>query len=223
MSTIEEVVHEILDGDIFLRVTLKRNIQNKQALARWVQKEHALDAGVDSIVDAVDTYEPGTDSGLLSRAREAMSAASFSANVPVSALNVQRRESTHESLGSLFDIVDGDEEDAIRIVPAGGTFSVVVDRDHRDEVVEEIGARWITGPGKDLVEVVVKPTGSSEPGGDILGLAITTLNAAGITVRHAMSGVEEQLLLVDESDASDAYEVLTQLKFGLSGEVDAGP
>lgn len=217
MPNTTDRVAEILEQEFALRVTLERGLMNRQALCRWLIKHYSLDAGVDAIDKALREWDGATSEGPLQAARQAFAHVKLSGNSPTSLLYVKRSEEVHDKLGSLFAVVDGEEEDDVRVVPDIGEFLVALDHDHADEAVRVLGAKNIRKREDNFRLLRITLQGPVHPGAGTVALAISALAACDIEVPHVFTGPTEQFLLLNEGDVGEALKILRELKQSILG------
>lgn len=215
MATGTEKVHEFLDEDLVAQEALARGIVKRSTLCQWLKQEHELDITLDTIDKAIRDYDPGEPTGLLRDARESFSHVQFRGNSPIALFKVKRRAETYRALGEVFQDVDNLEDDKVAVLPSKGYFLVLVDRDHRDEVLQTLRPSNVVGVDDDLRTLVVEGRESEKPGAGILNLAVSALLSAGIEVEHMATGPTEDVLFLHEDDIGDALGLLHDLKRGM--------
>lgn len=215
MPTVAEIVHEILDNEVFLQESLVRGITNRRALSRWLMKRYDVEASLEAIDDAIRKYEPTTRTGLLPSARQLFADVGIDGGEKVTVLTVKRSKQTYDRLTDLVSEIDGLENDEIRVIPSAGCFLVVVDRDHGMDARNVFDPRNVKKMETGFKEIGLGPTTDENPGAGMLGLAISMVVSRGIKVPYAMNGATEQSLLVSEGDFGGALEVLNEFKLSI--------
>lgn len=215
MPTTTDRVNEILEQEFALRVTLERGLMNRQALCRWLIKNYELDAGVDAIDRVLREWDGQKTEGPLQNARRAFAHVTPSGNFAVSVLRVKRTAEIHEKIGTLFDKVDGEEEDSVHIIPDSGEFLVALDCDHAQEAIRLLGAENVRKRSDDFRLLRLDFQGPN-PGSAAAALAISALASCDVEVPYTMSGSTEQMLLLQEDDVGPAFGIIEDLKQSIS-------
>lgn len=207
-------VHDYLDADGPAREMLARDVVNVRALARWLQDLLDLDASEEGIVSAIRRYPRVPDESTFQRAREVIAGAHMHSRSNVCAFSLPRTAETHTRLADLFDHVNPDRGELLRVIEGVEATKVIVGGSKAKAVRRTLHPSNVRDERSGLAEYALIPPERAQHTPGVLALVHSTVASRGINVVDSASGGNELLLFVDEDDSLPTYRTLDRLCSG---------
>lgn len=210
-ASITARVHDYLDADGPAREMLGRDVVNVRALARWLMRTLGIEGSEEAVVSAIRRYPRIPEGAVFQRARELLSDAQRHSSSNVCAFSLPRTADVHGQLPDLFELVDPNRGELLRVVEGLESIKVIVGGSKAEDVGRRIGSRNILDKQTDLAEhAIIPPKGTRETPG-VLALVHSVVASRGISVVDSVSGGNELLLFVDAEDSLQTYRALDGL------------
>ena len=210
MGSTAKLVQRLLDHDVSIRRDLGRNLINKRALAKYIQKQLHTNVSVDAIISAIRRYETehGEDSRF-AKAGSLIKNAKISTKTGIAIIALLKEPPVQELLPKLFSVIHYARGDVLRIIQAEETIKVIVDEKNIPKVVEIF--RKVLKIEQNLAELNMKlePISAKVPG--ILAILDTELANNDITIIETASCVPELLWFIDQKDLLKAHQTFLEL------------
>lgn len=200
-----------IEEDLVLHEALARGIVNHRALARWLRETNQWDAPVDSINSALRRHAPAPGDDVFGRARQALRDCHMSTRSKLCMVRVDGGSSVREALPELFGRVDHTRGDVLRIMASERGFKLLLDGRNLEMVEETLGKHNVEEVERGLTElnISIAPEHWYKPG--MLALISSRLAFRGISLTGFVDGIYQLILLVEETDALDAYSQIAGL------------
>lgn len=214
MATVQQKVDQAIDEDIILQGAIARNVVNRRAVARWLERYRDIDAGIDAIYAAVEGYKPSVDGWEARGAWRALKGKAPQRLKPVTILILDRGPESFLELASFFDPDVFEYQESYRIIPSHAAIMLVVDEAYTDDVIDILGPH-VTKVDSDYVQTSIQPRHGSDQDEDLdgwrLASIVMALASAGVDVRHAVSAHSEHFVVFPEDQEGVACRVFEEL------------
>lgn len=211
MSTASALVKAHLEEDLILRNALARGIVNYQAAAEWLVDTFSWDATPESVATALRRSRSEIASDPTKPAVEVLHRSHVNSRSDMSTIQFSNDPTVRRRLPELFDAVDYTRGETLRVISSPGGFKVILDGRNLSSATEIMGTHAIEAIRQNLSELSVDiPQDSWETPGLLAAISGRLANR-GINVASVVDGVYEDIFLVEEEDAYEAFRSLKRL------------
>jgi hypothetical protein len=201
------VVREVIERDGVVRHGLSRGLINARALARSIQLAHPKGASFDAILSAIRRYSLSEVTEKRHANAKMIHKLSMKNNVVV--VSIRNQPEVQLIIARFAEEVDYTHGDTFRVVSGPKTVSVTSDSKNASKLANKIPKARIVKEIENIAELVIDMTSDADNTVGILAaitneLAINDVNI----VQLSTVGPGHILILVDERDATKAYQAL---------------
>jgi aspartokinase len=211
MTNIAHEVWKIIENSPSIKKEMSRGLINQTALARYIIKEKKLNATMDAVSSAIRRYQVDRYEDIFKKANEIIKKASLSTKTKLANVAIIKDTETQKLLPQLFNIVNYNRGEVLRIIQADESIKILVDEKNLDKVKKLFSKDKIIKIDENLSEINLHlpPEGVITPG--IIAVSTSELAMNKINVVETISCVPELLWFVKEKDALKAYTIIYQL------------
>jgi aspartokinase len=211
MTNIVHEVWKILDTSPSIQKDMSLGLINHSALARYIIEEKNIEANLDAVLSAIRRYEIDPNKDLINTANNIICHSAVSTKSKLANINIIKDTTTQKLLPKLFDLINYNRGDVLRIIQAEESIKILVDEKNLEKVSKMFPEDRIINIDENLGEINIHlhPEAVNTPG--IIAVISNELLMNGINVMETMSCVPELLWFVRENDLVKAYNVFYQL------------
>jgi len=218
-----EVVKEMIERDGSIKIGLARGLINARALARYIQDATHGRYTFEALVSAIRRYPVKESAGRRVAVGEAIKKVSLKNNISV--ILMRNRPELQPVLARFVGELDHAGGDTFRMAATARVVKLEIDTKNVDALTEKLQRRDVLSRMDDLAEIVVETADVMFTPG-VLAVIDTELAINGVNilehsaVEELLKGAGEQrqakfldqdIFIVDEKDATKAYEALQRL------------
>jgi aspartokinase len=211
MTNIVHEVWKILDTSPSIQRDMSLGLINHSALARYIIEEKNVNANLDAVLSAIRRYEIDHSEDLINTANSIICHSSISTKSKLANLSIIKDTETQKLLPKLFNLINYNRGDVLRIIQAEESLKILVDEKNLEKVKHMFPKDKIINIDENLGEINIHlhPEAVNTPG--IIAVISNELLMNGINIMETMSCVPELLWFVREKDLLNAYNVFYQL------------
>ncbi len=204
------LVRLAIDRDGVLRNALARGIVNTRAVARDIEMQSNGSVSFDAVLSAIRRYPIKSVSQELIKAGHAILKLSLKNRITVISLKNSREiQNTILKFSSEINSASGE---TFRLVTNMDTASVTIDTKNLERFESFIPNSQVNRKLTGLAEVVIDMPIEIEKSPGILSSIVTELSINDVVIRQFTTiGPGRMIILVDESDATRAFDTLQKL------------
>ncbi|MDH7517490.1 MAG: ACT domain-containing protein [Candidatus Thermoplasmatota archaeon] len=212
MKNIVGEVWKILDKNPSIRRDLALGIINNRALAKYIIKEHKLNATLDAVISAIRRYEIGRHDDVFVIAQKLLcQTVSLSTRNGLAEVSLIKDNEVQQLLPEIFEIIQFVRGETLRIIQATESIRLLIDEKNLDKIKEIFPRNKIIKIDRDIAEINIRMHPDMRTTYGILAVIANELALNGISIMEIMSCFPEMLIFVEEKNILKAYQVLHQL------------
>jgi len=206
------IVWNYLDNNPCIKKDLERNLINARALAKHIIKTQKLNTTIDAVISAIRRYELGRPDDQFQLARKLIGrTVTLSTRSGLAEISLIKNDDVQRALPVLFDIIDHNRGEIVRIIQATESIKLIVDEKNLDNIISVFPKNGISAVDKSLAEINMHMHPQMITTRGILAVISNELTINGINIVEIVSCLPEMLFFVKEEDILKAYQVLYQL------------
>lgn len=211
MTNIMHEVWKILDTSPSIQREMSRGLINHSALARYIIEEKKVDANIDAVISAIRRYKIDHYEKLFNTANSIICQSAISTKSKLANISIIKDTETQKMLPKLFDVINYNRGDALRIIQADESIKILVNEKNLENIKKLFSNDKIIKIDENLGEINMHlhPEAVNTPG--IIAVVSNELAMNGINIMETISCVPELLWFVKEEDLLRAYNVFYQL------------
>ena len=211
MTNITHEVLKMLDNNPSIRRCMSQGLINTTALAKYIIKEKNIDGTLDAVSSAIRRYKLDKYDEIFDVANRLVTFGEISTKSKLANIAVIKDSEVQELLPKLFQIIQFNRGDALRIIQADEAIKILVNEKNLDKVKELLPKKKIIKIDRNLAELNIHlhPEAVKTPG--IIAIISNELALNNINVMEFMSCVPEMLWFVKEKDILKAHNVMFRL------------
>lgn len=210
-GNVTRAVHTYLDGEIAAREMLAHDVLNYRAFARHLIETQGWDVTEEAVVSALRRYPREPTSSPFSGARDLLKGSHIGTRANIWSLEFASKARVRDSLPRLFELVDPERNELLRIVEGDRAVKVVVSDEKVDAVLDTLSGCNLIHKIGNLVEYSISTPEEVRMTHGVLALLLATLAVNEINIRESVSGAGELLILVHDDESLKTYQVLKGL------------
>lgn len=209
--SIAQTVRDWIDRHPSVRDALIMGIVNHSALARRVMEETGIDRE-DAVIAscrryATDEMEPGHQDAL----RRVLQQANLEMRSHAALLTLHPSRDLYHRLEKALVHFRTDEHHPLHIVQGSDSVTIITDEAVVGALEETFGHTQVIKKRTRLVELNLRVPPESESVPGLVAHLTANLAQRGINLLESMSVYKDNLLLIEEADLSQTYEILSGL------------
>ena len=128
-SSMTAFVWKILDTDAALKKDLARKLINSRALAKYIIREHKIDAATDAVVSAIRRYQGQPIRKIdANKAYSLLKQAKMRSVTKIASLTLRKNEPVHEKIAELLSRPDFITGDVLRVMEGAKIFKIIIEQ-----------------------------------------------------------------------------------------------
>lgn len=229
MTQIQEKVTTFINKNIEIQRAIENDIISIRKLSRFIANNLEIKSkNIDATISAVRRYKLNLDklnkkktktsgtqqstiTNLYKIAHKTLQETKIITKSDIITIVIEKDNDAHKILPKLFDKINYNKGEVLRIMQAETSIKIVIDKRNFDKVKKFIPDNKIIKIEKELAEInlLLHKDAVKTPG--ILTGIFSELTINNVNIMEAVSCVPEMLLFVKEKDLLDAYSVLFKL------------
>ena len=204
------LVRKTIERDGVVRHGLSRGLINAHALARSIQHANPKAASFDAILSAIRRYPLGEPDESQHATNRIIHKLTMKNNVSV--LSIRNHPEVQLTIARFAEEVDYTHGETFRVVIGPKTISVTVDSKNADRLASVIPKARLVKQIHNLAELVLDLTADADIALGVLAAITNELAVNDVNIIQLSTlGPGHILILVDERNATNAYQALSTL------------
>jgi hypothetical protein len=211
MTQIQQLVNEFIDKNIDIRRAVENDIISIRKLAKYIAKKLGSNQ-YDAVISSIRRYEIKQEKkDVYKKAISIVKKTKISTKSNIVSIAIEKDDYSQNLLPKLFDIINYNKGEVLRIIQAEGAIKLIVDEKNLKKIENIIPKDKIILIEKDLSEInlCLDDEAVNTPG--IISLIFSELMINAISINEAMSCVPEMMLFVKEKELLKTYSILFNL------------
>jgi len=205
-------VWDFIDNHPCIKKDSERNLINVRALAKYIITTTKIDATIDAVISAIRRYELGKSDDQFVIARDLIShTLNLSTRSGLAEITIVKNDEIQRSLPLMFDIIDYNRGEILRIIQATQSIKLLVDEKNIENITALFPKYGITKVEKNLAEINMHMHPKMIITHGILAVIANELTINGINIVEIVSCLPEMVLIVKDDDILKAYKILYNL------------
>jgi hypothetical protein len=201
------LVRNVIERDGVVRHGLSRGLINAHALARSIQLANPRAASFDAILSAIRRYAPNDVSEKRNTSAKLIHKLTMKNHVTV--LSIRNQPEVQLTIARFAAEVDYTHGETFRVVIAPKTLSVTADSKNANKLASSIPKARVVKQTENLAELDVDMTADADSTAGTISAVTTELAINDVNIIQLSTvGPGHILILVDERNATNAYEAL---------------
>lgn len=211
MTSITQNVWNILDKNPSIRRNLAQGLINTRALAKFILKQYEVDASIDAVISAVRRYRTDGGEEIFTAASKSLHQIIISTKSGLANIALEKDQDIQKLLPKLFDIIQYNQGDVLRIIQADEAIKLLVDKKNLQKIMDLLPQNKVISIDHNLAEINMHFPLEAVRTPGIIAVCSTELAMHGINVMEIVSSLPEIIWFFEEKDILKAYNVLYQL------------
>ena len=212
MKNTAGAVWAFLDTHPCIKKDLDRNLINARALAKYIINTNKMDTTLDAVISAIRRYETGGLDDQFTIARHIIDrTVTISTRSGLVEVSLIKNDDIQRSLPALFDIIDHNRGEILRIIQATETIKLIIDEKNLEDISSIFSKNGILKTEKYVAEINMHMHPKMVKTRGILAVISNEMTINGINIIEILSCIPELLIFVKEEDVLKAYQVLYKL------------
>lgn len=211
-ENIRQFVWQIIDTDISIKKDLSRSILNVRSLANHIISTYKVGISIDSVISAIRRYPISTH-----KAQERhdvyriLKQSKMRTNTKMASISLKKNEETTLKLGEVLPKVNFEVGEVLRILEGAKLFRIIIDQKSFEKMYSVFGKRNIIDHNKKIgmIEIAYPDVLEQTPG--VFSAISRELGENDISIIDALIIANEHIIVVDEKDLIQAFEILYNL------------
>jgi len=212
MTQINKLVEDFIEKNIVLKRAFEDDIISLRKVAKFIILELDLNvSNLDAVISACRRFKIDKNNLSYKNAKNIVKNSKISSRSDIVGVAIERDENVFSILPKLFNEINYNKGEVLRIIQAEESIKVVIDKRNLQKIVDIVSENKIIRIEENLAEInlLLDEVAVNTPG--IISTIFTELMVNDVNIMETMSCVPEMILFVKEKDLLKCYSVLFDL------------
>lgn len=211
MTKIISEVTNIIDQDVSIRRALSRGFLNTRALAKYIQEQLQITAGIDAIISAIRRYQLKEETtGDIKERYKTLANAKITTRTRLISYRLKKNQDMRQAISKIYKQIDFSKGDIFRVLEVGQFIKIILDRTNQELAITYLDKTAIMGEEKNLGELnLLFDQQTTTPG--VLAALTSELALNNIQIKDALLCNEEYVIVLSQDEVLRAMQALNNV------------